>query len=127
MDLRTYFEEKRGRGVLATADREGRVDVAVYARPHVLEDGGLAFIMGDRLTHHNLLSNPFAAYLFMEEGPGYTGVRLFLRKTGEDKDSPLIASLRRHGRHGAEGEEEGPARFLVLFTVERILPLVGPA
>jgi hypothetical protein len=36
MDLAQYFENKKGTGVLATADDQCRVDLAVYARPHVI-------------------------------------------------------------------------------------------
>jgi hypothetical protein len=51
MDLKSYFEEVGGRGVLATADSEGKVDVAVYSSPHVMGDDIVAFIMRERLTH----------------------------------------------------------------------------
>ena len=57
MQLKEYFNDTKGLGVLATADGEGKVDAAIYARPHFMEDGTLAFIMRDRLTHHNLQSN----------------------------------------------------------------------
>ena len=62
------------------------MDAAVYSRPHVMEDGTVAFIMRDRLTHHNLQSNPHAAYLFLEKAAGYQGKRLFLTKVTEEKD-----------------------------------------
>ena len=72
MGLRESFEHSRGLGVLATADANGEVDVAVYARPHVLDDVTVAFIMRDRLSHANLQSNPHAAYLFYEAAAGRT-------------------------------------------------------
>ena len=65
MNLKMYFDETKGMGVLSTSDGDGHVNAAVYARPHVMEDGKLAFIMQDRLSHHNLQTNPHAAYLFM--------------------------------------------------------------
>ena len=61
MDLKTYFENTKGVGVLATADKDGKVDAALYSRPHFMEDGTIALIMNDRLTHYNLTSNPHAA------------------------------------------------------------------
>jgi Pyridoxamine 5'-phosphate oxidase len=70
MDLNEYFDKTKGRGVLATADADGRVDAAVYARPKVLDGETIAFIMRDRLTPANVGTNPHAAYLFMEEGSG---------------------------------------------------------
>jgi hypothetical protein len=79
MELKQYFVNKQGTGVLATADTEGKVNTAIYSRPHVFEDGTIAFVMRQRLTHDNLQSNPYASYLFRESGPGYTGIRLHLK------------------------------------------------
>lgn len=123
MDLKAYFEGTKGLGVLATADGEGRVDAAVYAKPHVMEADTVAFIMADRLTHHNLESNGHAAFLFVEQGPGYKGVRLFLTKLREEQDSDLLYELR--SRKYPAGREEGKTRFLVFFRVDKVLPLIG--
>ena len=120
-DLKDYFENRRGMGVMATADKEGKVNAAVYSRPHFLEDGSIAFIMRDRLTHHNLQSNPYAAYLFAEEGPGYKGKRLYLRKVSEEENSERIQSLSRR----AYKDEKPGSRFLVSFEAEKVLPLIG--
>ena len=121
MELKDYFENTKGVGVMATADADGKVDAAIYARPHFMEDGTIAMIMRDRLTHHNLQSNPHATYLFMEDGPGYKGKRLFLTKLREEQDSELLHSLRR--RQYKDDKEE--ARFLVFFKLDKELPLVG--
>ncbi len=121
MGLKEYFENTKGIGVLATADAEGKVDAAVYARPHVMEDGTLAMIMRERLTHHNLQSNPHAAFLFIESGPGYKGKRLFLKKLREAQDREMIARLKRR-QYDDDGSEE---KFLVFFSVEKELPLIG--
>ena len=121
MELKKYFEDNRGVGVLATADGDGKVDAAVYARPHVMDDGTIAMIMRDRLSHHNLQTNPHAAYLFHEEGPGYRGKRLFLTKIQEEKDSELLNSLRR--RQSPHKQDE--AKILVFFKVDQELPLIG--
>jgi len=124
IDLREYFGKVKGFGVLATADKEGQVDTAVYASPHVMDEKTIAFIMPDRLTHHNLQSNGHAAYLFKEEGAGYKGVRLFLDKDREEKDSELLYSIRRK-KYACEKGEEETCRFLVFFTVTKVLPLIG--
>ena len=121
MDIREYFDSNRGVGILATADGDGKVDAAVYARPHVMEDGTIAMIMRDRLSHHNLQTNPHAAYLFHEDGPGYKGRRLFLTKIREEKNTDLLKSLRR--RQYPDKKEE--AKFLVFFKVDQELPLIG--
>ena len=119
--LQEYFECKKGFGVLATADSNGKVDAAVYSRPHFLEKETVAFIMHDRLTHHNLQSNPAATYLFVEEGTGYQGKRLYLQKTREENNPELVNKIKR--RKYSDGKEE--PTFLVYFTVAKELPLVG--
>ena len=121
MEYQTYFETTKGVGIVATADDAGKVNAAVYARPHFLEDGSVAFIMRDRLTHHNIQSNPNAAYLFIEDGPGYKGKRLYLKKIREEEDSELLQSLRRR----TYPDDKKEKRFLVIFELEEELPLIG--
>jgi hypothetical protein len=124
MTLNEYLLGTKGKGVLATADAEGRVDAAIYSKPHILEDGSLAFIMRDHLTHHNIGSNPYATFLFIEDGPHYRGIRLFLKKEREDTDPDLITQMTRRHLTPLEDIAKGP-KFLVYFTLEKILPLVG--
>lgn len=125
MDLKEYFETVKGTGVLATADSNGKVDVAIYGRPHVMEDGTVAFIMADHLSHENLQSNPHAAYLFIEAGGGYQGRRMYLTKVKEETDPERIAALRRRPAPGGYHPSEGEQRFLVHFRLEQVRPLVG--
>lgn len=124
MQLGEYFANIQGIGILATANRDGEVDAAVFAPPHVFPDHTLAFIMRDRLTHKNLQSNPSAHYLFMENGGYYRGVRLFLKKIKEDTDPRVIKSLVRRHLPPDEDRARGP-KFIVYFEVVRTLPLIG--
>ncbi len=121
MELKEYFDTTKGVGVLSTADRDGQVNAAIYARPHFREDGTLAVIMRDRLSHHNLQSNPHATYLFKEEGSGFRGKRLFMTKVREEQNTEQLESLRRRKSTYGDGED----RFLVFFMLEKELPLVG--
>lgn len=131
MSLAEYFENVRGIGVLATADREGHVDLALYARPHVLNEEEVAFIMGDHLSHDNITVNPHAAYLFVEgdaqgQAPGhrgYNGLRLYLTKTEEETDPQKIEEMRREGRK--DRDYAGHQKFLVHFKIESTRRLVG--
>lgn len=120
-EMKSYFENARGIGVMATSDAEGKVNAAVYSRPHFMEDDTVAFIMRDRLTHHNLQSNPHAAFLFLEEGPGYIGKRLYLSKVREEENSEIIDTISRRKYQSPPGEN----RFLVFFRIDKALPLIG--
>jgi len=125
MKLNDYFEQAKGIGVLATADTQGKVNVAVYARPHFLDDQDdttCAFVMSDRVSHDNVKANPHAAYLFAEEGEGYMGKRLTLTMVREETDIEKIQSIRR--RSLPPVSEEG-SKYLVHFRIDAVRPLIG--
>ena len=124
MELKDYFENTEGTGVLATADADGRVDLAIYAHPHFFEADTIGLIMRERLSHLNLQSNPYAAYMFIEKSKGYQGKRLYLQKTREETDPGVIEQIRRKPKRDyAESSDEDT--YLVYFRVERVRPLVG--
>ena len=122
MNQSEYFEKTAGTGVLATADSEGNVDVAIYAKPHAIDENTIAFIMNERLSYQNITSNPKAAYLFLEDGQGYKGKRLYLTKTKEETDKELIDSMRRKSEKHHEVDSN---KHLVYFSVDKIRALAG--
>ena len=124
MNIRDYFENIEGTGILATADSDGMVDLAIYARPHFIEEDTIGLIMRGRLSHQNLQTNPHAAYMFIEKGKGYQGKRLYLRKLREEKNSKIIDNIRRRpAREDVDSASED--RYLVYFRVEDVRPAVG--
>ena len=127
MSLNVYFATARGIGVLSTSNRDGKVNVAVYSRPHFLGEGDdeVAFIMNDRLSHDNLQSNPHAAYLFVEDGQGYVGKRLFLTKVREETDTGKIRATRRRQQPSEWADPGADKKYLVHFRVDGIRPLIG--
>jgi len=125
MTLGDYFEKAKGKGIIATADSKGKVGMAVYARPHFINEKTAVFIMADRLMHKNLLSNPSASYLFVEEGSGYQGKRLYLTRIREEENPDLVNQLRRRGCCPVDESYKRGQRFVVYFRVNRVLPLIG--
>jgi len=122
MDFKEYFASVKGTGVLSTADDKGVVNAAVYATPNSTEDGLLSFIMRERKTHHNIGVNPHACFLFIEAGT-MIGKRIYLTKVKEEKNTELLFSYRRHCKKSeCETDED---LYLVFFSVDKVLPLVG--
>ena len=88
-----------------------------------MDDGVVAFIMAEGLSYRNVCVNPKAAYLFVENGEGYKGKRLYLTKTGEQTDQQVIDSMRRRDRSVYQADKGKSS--LVHFKVEKIRTLVG--
>lgn len=125
MSLSEYFENAKGHGVLATADAQGKVNVAVYSRPHFIDEENVAYIMTERLTHENLKSNPHAAYIFIEAGDKFIGKRLYLTKTKEETNPDAIAKIRWRKSYTVPEGQQNDKRYLVYFHIDKILPLIG--
>ena len=119
MDLMNYFEDHNGFGVLSTADSKGVVNAALYARPRI-QNGRAIFLAAPTQTLQNLEQNPYAHYLFAQEGEGYEGIRLQLKLLNIDKDAKRAKSLRRRHKE-ADAHEVSILEFEIIETS----PLVG--
>ena len=124
MNLSDYFENMQGLGILATADADGMVDIAVYAKPYVIDEKTIAFVMRERLTHQNLKSNPQAVYMFVEHGEGYNGKRLYLTKIREETNTSVVEMFRKKQPEICASYDDSN-KYLVHFQIDDIRPLVG--
>ncbi len=123
MSLAEYFENARGLGVLATSDAEGNVDLAIYARPYIIDEEIIAFSMLERQSFSNIQSNPKAAYMFVEQGEGYKGKRLYLAKQGEETDPNRIKEIK--AQHKRQTHTESAGKHLVYFRITNTRALLG--
>lgn len=127
MNLKSYFQEHEGIGILATSDADATVDAAIYAKPLVINQTTIAFAMRQRLSHQNLRSFPRAAYMFIEKGKSaesYNGIRLYLTVQREETNQSVIAAMHKKDPWiYPEGDDS--EKFLVFFSVTHIRPLVG--
>jgi hypothetical protein len=123
MDLRDYFESVNGVGVLATGDASGTIDAAIYAKPYVIDENTIAFSMLDRLSYANICSNSHSAYLFLENGEGYAGKRLYLTKVCEETDFDHIKALKK--KHSKIFKPDEINKHMVYFNIDKVRPLVG--
>lgn len=124
MNLADYFKHASGTGVLATCDPGHEVDVAIYAKPYVADENTVIFVMKERLSHQNLLSNPQAAYLFMEDGRNDKGVRLYLTMIREEKNQTAIKAMQKKQPCMFPAEDDSE-KFMVSFQIDRVRSLIG--
>ena len=123
MNLNSYFEQHEGIGILATADDKGKVDMAIYETPQVVDDNTIALNMLERLSYKNVQTNPNAAYMFIETGGRYQGRRFYLTKVSEKPGIQRVRELR--ARHLPATDPTLATKHVVCFKVESIRPLVG--
>jgi hypothetical protein len=123
MSLAEYFAAIKGTGILATSDAEGNVDIAIYARPYIIDEKIIAFSMLEKLSYANIQSNPKAAYMFIEDGVGHVGKRFRLTMTSEEDDPERIKEIKQ--LHSRRYGSQDKVRHLVYFSIDKTRPLVG--
>lgn len=123
MNLQQYFQSVDGVGIFATADAAGKVDLAIYEKPQIVDEATIAFNMTPRLSYQNLQSNPHAAYMFIENSMGWNGKRLYLTKLSETPGPERVKELRTAGQHLTDPAQAN--KYYVRFSVDDLRPAVG--
>lgn len=113
-----------GRGVIATAGRDGTVNLAVYARPHLIDERTVAWGMTDGRTWTNVRENPRAAYLFMHPDPGWSGVRLGLILKEVQATGSLLDAVRASTARMVGDAAAAVVHRVVVFQVVEVRPLI---
>jgi len=112
-----------GRGVIATASKNGAVNTAVYAVPHVVDAETVAWGMTDGKTWDNVRQNPNAAYLYFGPGEGFRGARLTLSLVRTEDSGEMLAKIRERTGMVSPGNPEA-VKHVAYFKVAEIRPLV---
>jgi hypothetical protein len=124
-DMKTLKEifSHEGFGVIATSSRNGFVNTAVYARPHIIDAATLAWGMTDGKTLANARENPHASYLFRRDA-AYSGVRLGLKLLRIEDEGPVLAAIKESTSVLVGPAAAHAVRHVAVFDVVEIRPLV---
>jgi hypothetical protein len=79
-----YFNKMPRLGCLSTANKEGRINVAYFGSPRMIDEKTIVMGLGKNRTFAYLQENPYAVFMIMEPGQTPTewkGVRLYVKMT----------------------------------------------
>ncbi|OIP36374.1 MAG: pyridoxamine 5'-phosphate oxidase [Deltaproteobacteria bacterium CG2_30_66_27] len=107
-----------GRGVIGTASKEGVVNMAVYAVPHVVDDETVAWGMTDGRTWNNVRENPNASYTYFAPGEGFRGARLTLSLFRTEDSGEMLATIRERTGARSPGNPEAVKHVAYFKVVE---------
>jgi hypothetical protein len=113
-----------GKGVMATADADGSVNTAIYAPPHLGDDGTAVWGMTEGRTNRNIRGNPNASYLYIGPGNGYQGVRLTLKLKEIQDSGNLLETIRSRTRQSSGEAAAVAVKYVVFFEIVEERPLV---
>lgn len=125
--LMEYFNANQAKiGTLSTANKAGKVDVAHFGTPQMIDEQTIVMGIGKNRTFDNLQANPNAVFMIMEPGeapPEWQGVRLYLIMTSCQTSGEMLENIK---TKVAEMAGEGAAKMMhaaVTFEIQEIRPV----
>ena len=123
--LMDYFNKRPRLGTLSTASKDGRVDVAYFGSPRMIDENTVTMVLYKDRTLANLQENPHAVFMIMEPGKTFSewkGVRIYLKmkecQTSGEKLNQFKAEIARE-----QGQTVAEKIFAtVTFEVSEIRP-----
>ena len=123
------FNKKTRIGALATADKDGHVNAAVFGSPRMIDEDTVIMAIGDNRSFQNLQSNPRASFIVIEPGEAPTewkGVRLYLEMDSFERYGELLDSFRENIRKVAGDKSANAIVAAIRFKVTDVRPLIAP-
>lgn len=125
--LMDYFNKQPRIGILSTANREGKVNAAVFGSPRMVDEKTVVMGLGKNRTLDYLQQNPHAVYTILEPGEtlmDWKGLRVYLKL----KDCATSGKkLEDYKREVAAALGEGAAKMMhatLTFEVTEVRPIV---
>ncbi len=125
--VRTLINDPRRIGVMATTNRQGEPNVAVFGSPHMPDDLTLVMGLSDSRTAQNLLETGRAVFMSVlpADNPMETqGARVYLKVRVMEKAGANLEAIKARIRAAAGERAAARVRYAVFFDIEASRPLV---
>jgi len=123
------FNKEARIGALATADKNGNVNAAVFGSPRMIDEDTIIMAIGDNRSFQNLQENPKASFIVIEPGGApatWKGARLYLELDSFERYGELLDSFREKIRTVAGDQSANAIIAAIRFKVTDVRPLVAP-
>ena len=125
--LMEYFNKNPRLGTLRTSSKEGKVNVACFGSPHMVDEKTVVISTAKNRTFSNLQENPFAVYMIMEPGNtvlDWKGVRVYMKMKEYSTSGPMLDMIRSQAANFI-GEEAAKMIYAsITFEIYEVRPLV---
>jgi len=126
-ELMEMFNKRARIGALATANKLGEVNAAVFGSPRMIDENTVVMGIGENRSFRNLQRNPKAVFIIMEPGETmmeWKGARVYLEAIdleteGKFYDEIISGMTKALGPKAAEG-----IHAAIRFKITAVRPLV---
>lgn len=123
------FNKETRIGALATVNKNGDVNAAVFGSPRMIDEDTVIMAIGDNRSFRNLQENPKATFIVVEPGESPTqwkGLRLYLEVDAFERYGELLDSFREKIRKVAGDASANAIVAAIRFKVTAVRDLIAP-
>ena len=127
-DVMRMFNRTNRIGALATSNKNGDVNAAVFGSPQMIDQDTIIMAIGDNRSHTYLKENPKASFIVIEPGDTpmeWKGIRLYLEVEALEGYGELLDSLRQKIRKMAGDQSANAIKAAVRFKIVDVRPLIS--
>lgn len=125
--LMDYFNKQPRIGLLSSANKEGKVDAAIFGSPMMLDEKTVVMGLGENRTFEYLQENPNAVYTIVEQGEtimDWKGLRVYLKMKEYATSGETLETYKKQVAKVAGEDAAAMIHATVTFEVAEIRPLV---
>ncbi|MCC7556524.1 MULTISPECIES: pyridoxamine 5'-phosphate oxidase [Methanoculleus] len=125
--LMDYFNKQPRIGLLSSANKEGKVDAAIFGSPMMLDEKTVVMGLGENRTFEYLQENPNAVYTIVEQGEtimDWKGLRVYLKMKEYATSGETLETYKKQVAKVAGEDAAAMIHATVTFEVTEIRPLI---
>jgi hypothetical protein len=126
-ELMELFNKYPRIGALATANKEGDVNVAVFGSPRMVDEETIVMGIGNNRSYRNLQRNPKAVFIVMEPGEtvmDWKGARVYLEAVDLATDGEFYNQTKQHIAKSSGVQAVKMIQAAVRFKITEVRPIV---
>lgn len=122
-----YFNKQPRIGILSTANKEGKVDAAVFGSAMMIDEKTVVMGLGENRTFEYLQENPNAAFTIVEQGEAFMdwkGLRVYLKMKEYATSGETLETYRKQVARAVGEDAAAMIHASVTFEVTEVRPLI---
>lgn len=126
-DLMELFNKYPRIGALATSNKTGDVNAAVFGSPRMVDENTIVMGIGENRSFRNLERNPKAVFIVMEPGAtvmDWKGARVYLEAVDMETEGAFYDEIIKGIARAAGQEAADMIHAAIRFKITEVRPIV---
>ena len=126
-ELMEMFNKRPRIGALATSNKEGDVNAAVFGSPRMIDENTVVMGIGENRSFRNLQRNPKAVFIVMEPGEtarDWKGARVYLEAVDMETEGEFLDQIKQNLVKAAGQQAADMIDAAIRFKITEVRPIV---